>query len=131
MMFLTPTRSTVYAPLLFCAAALLGAAAHAAPGDAAQQRYRLYRQDCLRSQSQESQAACLHEAEAALQAERAGQLAGGDAATYERNALQRCAVFKSAEDRSDCRARMSGGGTTSGSVEGGGLLREAVTPLSQ
>ncbi len=117
--------------VLLCAATLLGTAAQAAPGasDAAQQRYALDRQACLSGQSQESRDVCLREAGAALQAARANQLTSEDANTYERNAVQRCSVFKTSEDRSECMGRMTGKGAVSGSVEGGGLLREIVTPV--
>jgi hypothetical protein len=49
-----------------------------------------------------------------------------DPGQYLRNALRRCAGLP-ADDRSDCEARMRGGGTTSGSVDGGGIYRELVT----
>ena len=45
---------------------------------------------------------------------------------YARNALKRCEPL-SEPDRGDCVARMQGGGTTSGSVAGGGIYRELVT----
>ena len=43
-----------------------------------------------------------------------------------RNALRRCEPLPES-DRKDCVARMNGRGTTSGSVEGGGIYRELVT----
>ncbi len=50
-----------------------------------------------------------------------------DPAQYMRNALQRCEGL-AGDDRRDCVARIANGsGTTSGSVEGGGIYRELVT----
>ncbi|MEO7339093.1 MAG: hypothetical protein ABIV63_21160, partial [Caldimonas sp.] len=43
-----------------------------------------------------------------------------------RNAKDRCDAL-SGDERSDCVARMKGEGTTSGSVAGGGILREKRT----
>ncbi|MBZ0224778.1 MAG: hypothetical protein WA917_04060 [Comamonas sp.] len=71
-----------------------------------------------------SRAACVREMGAAAQAARAGQLTSDDAATYERNALARCAVFKNPQDKSDCAKRMGPRAQLSGSVDGGGILRE-------
>lgn len=42
------------------------------------------------------------------------------------NALMRCSVFKG-EDRVACDARVTGFGSTSGSVRGGGILKEVAT----
>jgi len=49
-----------------------------------------------------------------------------DDATYRHNKFDRCRVLSGDEAR-DCFARMKGEGTTSGSVEGGGIYREKVT----
>ena len=49
-----------------------------------------------------------------------------DPAQYMRNALSRCESLQG-DDRRDCVARIEGRGTTSGSVEGGGIYRELVT----
>ena len=49
-----------------------------------------------------------------------------DPAQYKRNALARCEGL-SGNDRQDCISRIDGKGTTSGSVEGGGIYRELVT----
>jgi hypothetical protein len=43
-----------------------------------------------------------------------------------RNALRRCDALPAA-DRQDCVARMQGQGTTTGSVDSGGIYRELVT----
>ena len=65
---------------------------------------------------------------AALQEARRGRLDDGDA-QFERNRLLRC-DRQPAEDRPDCVRRMNGEGVTSGSVEGGGIYRELVTPVA-
>lgn len=49
-----------------------------------------------------------------------------DPAQYVRNAMVRCERLEG-DDRKDCIARIGGKGTTSGSVEGGGIYRELVT----
>ena len=49
-----------------------------------------------------------------------------DPGRYARNALERCKALPE-PDRNDCVLRMQGRGTTSGSVEGGGIYRELVT----
>lgn len=74
--------------------------------------------------------ACLREAGAARYEARRGGLTSAPPTSYEQNALARCALQPPAE-RSACEARMRGTGTTSveGSVLGGGLIRETVTPI--
>ena len=63
------------------------------------------------------------EAAAARQADRQGQLSGGSNDQLRNNALARCAVFKVEEDKRACEARITQG-QGSGSVQGGGVLRE-------
>lgn len=94
---------------------------HADPQD----RYERERAACLSGRSPQDQATCLREAGAALQAARRGDLTGG-AGDLKRNARERCNVL-AGDERRDCLARMRGEGTVSGSVEGGGILREKVT----
>jgi hypothetical protein len=48
-------------------------------------------------------------------------------ADFAGNALSRCNVFKGAEDRMACDARVKGQGSNSGSVQGGGILKEVTT----
>ncbi|QNP50255.1 hypothetical protein [Diaphorobacter aerolatus] len=73
---------------------------------------------------------CQREAAAARQASRGGQLTAPDASALERNALARCAAFKTDEGRGDCEARVRAA-RSSGSVNGGGQLLEATTPVRQ
>jgi hypothetical protein len=76
-------------------------------------------------------AACAREAGAARQeAARGGLTQPG--ATAGQNATARCQALP-ADDRADCEARVSGDGdgatTRSGSVMGGGVVKETVTPV--
>ncbi|MDM0111818.1 hypothetical protein QTI66_06625 [Variovorax sp. J22R133] len=77
-------------------------------------------------------AACARESGAARQeAARGGLTQPGASADV--NATARCQALPAAE-RTDCEARIQGSGaastsTTSGSVMGGGLVRETVTPI--
>lgn len=79
---------------------------------------------------QQDRAACLREAGAARYEARRGGLSSASPTTYEQNALARCGLQPPA-DRADCEARVRGTGMTSveGSVLGGGLIRETVTPI--
>lgn len=113
---------------LLCAGAAF--AAVAAPASAqgtidrdAQTTYQREAAAC-RGQTRQDRATCMREAGAARDEARRGRLADRDAA-YDRNATQRCNALPEA-DRRECLARLQSG-TTSGSVDGGGVLREKVT----
>jgi hypothetical protein len=92
---------------------------------AAKARYEQERSRCLSGQSGQDLKTCMREAGAALQASRQGQLDDVDG-RYVRNALERCKPLP-ADDAKDCRDRILGQGSVSGSVKGGGVLREKVT----
>ena len=92
---------------------------------AAQSRYQAERGECLGGPGQQDRATCLREAAAAREEARRGQLGNGPA-DYQRNAMARCQPLP-ADQRADCVDRMQGRGTTSGSVEEGGIYREKVT----
>lgn len=83
---------------------------------------------------QQDRAACLREAGAAKQEAQRGGLSTPPAGAADANALARCQAQPPAE-RAECEARVRGGGadgsrtSTSGSVMGGGIIRETVTPL--
>lgn len=81
---------------------------------------------CLTGQTQQDRATCLREARNA-QAEKKRGLLDNAGASFEANAMARCAVFTGNEDKDACQARVMGFGNTSGSVAGGGLLREVET----
>jgi len=92
----------------------------------AQARYQRERAACMNGQTtNEDRATCLKEAGAALAEARKGNLNNGDG-HLRKNAKDRCNVL-AGDERADCIARMNGEGTVSGSVGGGGLLREKVT----
>ena len=90
-----------------------------------QARYQQERAKCLDGRSNQDRATCLKEAGAARDEARKGRLDDGDA-KYRSNARDRCNALAGDEAR-DCLARMKGKGTTSGSAQSGGILRETVT----
>ena len=63
------------------------------------------------------------EAAAAMQAGRQGQLTDRSSDQYAGNAVARCGVFRVEEDKRACVDRVNNGQDT-GSVQGGGILRE-------
>ena len=80
---------------------------------------------CMTGKTQEDQATCLKEARNAAAEKSRGRLnAYGE---HEQNAMARCDVHMSAEDRAACEARILGYGSVDGSVAGGGLIRETET----
>jgi hypothetical protein len=115
--------------LCLCAVAWADAAALAA-GDAAAAdaaaRHRHERAVCTSGQSNQDRATCLREASAAHAQMRKNGMHEPDMA-FEQNAQKRCQALPD-DDRSACLARMQGHGSTSGSVSGGGIYRELVTP---
>lgn len=121
-----PALSSLAAALLLCTAGALGSAAWAqTPGSAAQMQRE--RADC--DGVQQDREACRREAGAARQeAQRGGLAPAGEA---EKNALARCQLLQAAADRTDCEARIRGAANSSasGSVMGGGVIRETVTPV--
>ena len=126
-----PNRSLGFA--LCAVGVFLGATAVAAADrgkqlSSAQSIYQQDRAACMSGQTNQDRATCLREVGAALQEARRGGLDDRQG-EYERNRLLRC-DSQPAEDRQDCVRRMSGEGTTSGSVAGGGILRELVTPVT-
>jgi hypothetical protein len=115
---------------LWFASAMLSLSAAAAAGTVApsdaQARYEQERARCLSGESGQAQSTCLKEAGAALDAAKHGQLNDGNA-NYRQNAKERCSALTGDEMR-DCIARAKGQSTSvSGSVKGGGILRESVT----
>jgi hypothetical protein len=109
---------------------LVATAAAAAGGNLsdAQARYQQDRAACMKGEPHQDRATCLREAGAALQEAKRGHLSEGDQRQYEQNRLVRC-DSQPPEDREDCVRRMRGEGTTSGSVEKGGVYRELVRPV--
>ena len=86
---------------------------------------------CVDGTSNDDRATCMKEAGAAQAEARRGQLTTPGAAS-DQNALQRCDALPG-DQRDACRLRIAGAGTTSGSVAGGGVIREVTVqePTSQ
>jgi hypothetical protein len=78
----------------------------------------------------QDRAACQREAGAAKQEARRNGLTSASPSAYDQNALARCELQPMAE-RAACEARVKGTGmsSTDGSVLGGGVIRETVTPI--
>ena len=110
--------------LSLCAAA--AAAVAETPSAEAQLRYEQDRARCTNGTSNQDRATCLKEAGAARDEARKGQLKDDGSARHKQNAKVRCEALTGDEAR-DCKARMAGQGTVSGSPEAGGVLRETVT----
>ena len=124
----TMKRTMKRFPIMFAVAAMLGAvlaqaAEPARPGDLG----RRYQQERAVCQGVEDRAACIREAGAALQEARGGKLADANT-SFESNRVARCGYLKG-DDKEYCLRRMNGEGTTSGSVAGGGILRELTVTV--
>ena len=100
------------------AGALLSASAFAADAPASSTA-QSERARCESGQSNQDRATCLKEVGAAQGEARAGNLTGG---ASEQNATDRCKALP-ASDQAACMGRLNGG-SSSGSVEGGGIIRE-------
>ena len=118
-----PTRGLLAALLLSAGSAM--AATPSATSAEIQARYERERAVCLSGKSNQDQATCLKEAGAARDVARRGLLDEGNA-DYRRNQLDRCKAL-SGEEAKDCRLRMKGAGTVSGSASAGGIYRELRT----
>ena len=82
-------------------------------------------QACMQGKTAEDQETCMKEARNA-QADKKRGLMNDSGNNYAANARARCAVL-TGEDKAACDARMLGYGTVSGSVAGGGVMREVET----
>ncbi|MFP5466313.1 MAG: hypothetical protein ACLGG8_02130 [Gammaproteobacteria bacterium] len=88
-------------------------------------QYRADRQACMARPDPESRRDCLRDVGAVRQeALRGTRDPGVDAAQLERNALARCTVHKDKIDHALCLQMVRGEGQASGSVEGGGVIRQ-------
>ena len=118
--------------VLALAAGVVGAPAFAAgPMRGPGSDMRMERERAVCDGIQQDRAACLREAGAARQAARQGGLTSASPINYEQNALARCTLQQTAIDRAACEDRVMGTGRTAvdGSVMGGGLIRETITPI--
>ena len=100
-------------------------AATPAPNAEIQARYERERAACLEGLSNQDRNTCLKEAGAARDAARSGNLEVENE-HYRRNALDRCKAL-TGDEAKDCRLRIKGAGTVSGSARDGGIYRELVT----
>lgn len=80
---------------------------------------------CMANTVGEERAACLKDSGAAQAEKRQGTL-DGPPANYRVNAMRRCDEL-TGDDRAACRARVQGLGSSSGSVQGGGVIKEIET----
>ncbi|MEO7939066.1 MAG: hypothetical protein ABIR55_10610 [Burkholderiaceae bacterium] len=111
-------------------AILLGSsmvASAASPG-VRDSQYNRELQACQDGRSGQDKDTCMTEARRALAARKKGALQTDTSATAA-NARKRCEVM-TGDDKAACLARMDARGSTSGSVAGGGILREVVTPVA-
>lgn len=125
-MTVVPPMRRLPTPLVFallCVALGLTLIASAqAASDNPALRLRQDMQDCREGRTSQSRSDCEREARNAFADARRGALIMpvDEAAQRQR----RCAVFKHEADHTDCMARLGAGAQLSGSVEGGGVLRE-------
>jgi hypothetical protein len=114
------------------AAGLASTPSHGAD-DTAKSTYAKERADCDAGRTAEDRATCLKEAGAAA-AERKRHTLDTQGSTRQ-NAIERCNLV-AAKDKADCLARIEGPSApnqktiTSGSVAGGGVLRETKTTIT-
>lgn len=82
-------------------------------------------QACMSGNTQQDRDTCLREARNA-QADKKRGLLDNNQAPFDANASARCDVL-TGEDKAACKARVMGFGNATGSVAGGGVLREVET----
>lgn len=82
-------------------------------------------QACMSGQTQQDRETCLREARNAQAEKKRGALDNAGA-QFEANKVARCEPL-AGEEKAACQARMMGYGNTTGSVAGGGVLREVET----
>jgi hypothetical protein len=120
----------VAAQALICASFCLHAQAQtlAQPQDELTARYQQDLAECEAQQATQDLAACRLEARNALAEAKRNLLSDTTANLFEKNQLKRCRVFKG-DDREACEARVRGEGSSTGSVQSGGILHEVVRPV--
>ena len=82
-------------------------------------------QACMSGQTQQARDTCLTEARNARADKQRGVL--DTEGNLQANAMARCDVFTTGEDKAACQARVMGMGSIEGSLAGGGVLREVET----
>ena len=120
----------VAAQALICASFCLHAQAQtpAQPQDELTARYQQDLAECDAQQATQDLAACRLEARNALAEAKRNLLSDTTANLFEKNQFKRCRVFKG-DDREACEARVRGDGSSTGSVQSGGILREVTRPV--
>lgn len=83
-------------------------------------------QSCLNGNTQQDRDTCLREARNARADKQRALLDNNAQAGFDANAAARCDVL-TGEDKAACKVRVMGFGNTTGSVAGGGVLREVET----
>ncbi|WP_295981548.1 hypothetical protein [uncultured Variovorax sp.] len=123
-------RSVLSATAAFAAGGFIVFGAQTAGAQAPGSDARMQKERATCDGVQQDRAACLREAGAARQEASRGGLSSPSSAREQVNSLARCSELPAAE-QPDCEARIKGGArtTTEGSVMGGGVIRETVTPL--
>lgn len=115
--------------LAFGVAMLVASVASAQSGTGSAQssieaNYQRDRAACMASDSQHERTSCLREAGAVrAEAMRGAQRGGESQEMLTRNALERC-KRQPPEQQAVCERMVRGEGSTTGSVEGGGMIRE-------
>jgi hypothetical protein len=128
------TYQPIFRPAFFAVQALLAASlclnaqAQTPPQDELTARYQQDLAECEAQQATQDLAACHLEARNALAEAKRNLLNDTTANLFEKNQFKRCRVFKG-EDREACEARVRGDGSSTGSVQSGGILREVVRPV--
>lgn len=115
--------------LLAVAACLAPLTAGAAAGGDQAERRAIYERDraaCETGRSTQERGLCLHDVTVAYRMPHTNKPYDLDPSTYLRNQALRCGPLKDKELEA-CVARMRGAGSTRGSVETGGMLRELTT----
>lgn len=123
-------RSVLSATAVLAAGGFIVFGAQTAGAQAPGSDARMQKERATCDGMQQDRAACLREAGAARQEAGRGGLTSPSPAREQVNSLARCSELPAAE-QPDCEARIKGGPrtTTEGSVMGGGVIRETVTPL--
>lgn len=123
----TPSRFSTVALSLPGAMLIAASAAAAEPALDNSGNYRQEVRACREGRTAQDLPTCLREAHSADADRRRGQLT--TVGSLVDNALARCQAFQAAEDKEACRARIVGQVEITGSVAGGGILRQvAITP---
>lgn len=111
------------AAALLAAGVSLGAMGQTANVDSPEARFKRERAACLDGSSHQDRATCLKEATNALDEARRNRSSSRGAPDLSSNQLARCERVPT-QDREACQRLAMGQGKSSGSVEGGGVIKE-------